>query len=219
MKMAPAPFQDLRANHYGALLADPPWRFETWSDNGRGRSADNHYECQEMVDLYKLPVETIAAPDCVLFLWTTWPHLQWALSLIEAWGFEYKSCAFCWTKPQIGLGYWTRAQTEPCLLATRGKPKRLHADVRQAIIEPRREHSRKPDGIHKRIERLVGGPYVELFARYRPGWPRRPRWSYWGWEAQSDAGLANEGLGGRAIPADAGVRRQGLPETAKSGSG
>jgi N6-adenosine-specific RNA methylase IME4 len=58
-----------------------------------------------------------------------------------------------------------------CLLATKGKPKRLNADVRQGIISPRREHSRKPEGIRKRIERLVAGPYCELFARKsQPGW-------------------------------------------------
>ena len=76
---------------------------------------------------------------------------------------------------QVGMGYWTRANTEPCLLATRGKPKRLNADVRQGIIAPRREHSRKPDGIHERIERLVAGPYLELFARQS-----RPGWTTWG---------------------------------------
>jgi N6-adenosine-specific RNA methylase IME4 len=72
---------------------------------------------------------------------------------------------------QVGMGYWTRANTEPCLLAVRGKPRRLNADVRMGIIAPRREHSRKPDGIHERIERLVAGPYIELFAcQKRPGW-------------------------------------------------
>jgi N6-adenosine-specific RNA methylase IME4 len=76
---------------------------------------------------------------------------------------------------QIGCGYWTRSNTEPCLLATRGAPKRLNADVRMAIIAPRREHSRKPDEVHDRIERLVAGPYLELFAR-RP----RPGWTVWG---------------------------------------
>jgi N6-adenosine-specific RNA methylase IME4 len=75
----------------------------------------------------------------------------------------------------VGMGYWTRANSEACLLATRGKPKRLNADVRQGIIAPRREHSRKPDGIHARIERLVAGPYCELFAR-----ERRPGWDAWG---------------------------------------
>jgi len=73
------------------------------------------------------------------------------------------------------MGYWTRANSEPCLLATRGKPKRLSAAVRQGIIEPRREHSRKPDCVHERIERLVAGPYLELFAR-----ATRPGWTCWG---------------------------------------
>jgi N6-adenosine-specific RNA methylase IME4 len=111
------------------------------------------------------------------------------LELIRAWGFEYKTCAFSWMKAHagqiemfrddfdalMGMGYWTRANNEVCLLATRGKPKRLNADVRQGIIAPRREHSRKPDGIHERIERLVAGPYVELFAR-----ATRPGWDAWG---------------------------------------
>ena len=76
---------------------------------------------------------------------------------------------------QVGLGYWTRANSEVCLLATKGKPKRLNADVRQAILEPRREHSRKPDCTYQRIERLVAGPYLELFAR-----TQRPGWTAWG---------------------------------------
>ena len=140
-------------------------------------------------EIAALPVAELAAPDCVLFLWTCWPMLADAWLCLKRWGFEYKTCAFAWTKAdnrqpdffqdelpvQVGLGYWTRANSEPCLLATRGKPKRLNADVRQAIIAPRREHSRKPDGIHERIERLVGGPYLELFARQS-----RPGWTTWG---------------------------------------
>ena len=73
------------------------------------------------------------------------------------------------------MGYWTRASSEVCLLGTRGKPKRLNADVRQGIIAPVRQHSRKPDGIHERIERLVAGPYLELFARQQ-----REGWTAWG---------------------------------------
>jgi N6-adenosine-specific RNA methylase IME4 len=73
------------------------------------------------------------------------------------------------------MGYWTRANSEPCLLATRGKPKRVNADVRQGIVEPRREHSRKPDCVPGRIERLVDGPYLELFAR-----TQRQGWTVWG---------------------------------------
>lgn len=136
-------------------------------------------------DLMLLPVREIAAKDSVLFLWISWPMLPHALRLIRRWDFEYKTCAFAWIKADarqvemfhdeitaaVSLGYWTRSNSEVCLLATRGRPRRLAADVRQAIIAPRREHSRKPEGIHDRIQRLVAGPYLELFARQcRPGW-------------------------------------------------
>jgi N6-adenosine-specific RNA methylase IME4 len=180
-------FAGLPRNHFHVVLVDPPWHFRTWSRNGRDRSADQHYQTMQLVDLAALPVADLVATDSVLLLWATWPLLPEALALIQAWGFKYKTCAFAWMKadpyrlfaddatPFAGLGYWTRANTEPCLLATRGKPKRLNADVRQGIIAPRREHSRKPDGIHDRIERLVAGPYLELFARQT-----RPGWTCWG---------------------------------------
>lgn len=180
---------ELPRGHFRAIYADPPWRFEAWSGKGTARAADNHYLTMQLGDIAALPVADVAADDCVLFMWACWPMLPEAMRLIEAWGFTYKTCAFNWTKgdarqveffrddvtPYMGLGYWTRANSEPCLLATRGKPKRLNADVRQAIIEPRREHSRKPDCVPGRIERLVDGPYLELFAR-----TQRPGWTVWG---------------------------------------
>jgi N6-adenosine-specific RNA methylase IME4 len=174
-------FNTLPRKHFGAILGDPPWRFATWSAKGVGRAPD--YSTMSLDDIVMLPIGDLAANDSVLFLWACWPMLADALKVIEAWGFKYKTCAFSWMKadpyrlfaddatPFAGLGYWTRANTEPCLLATRGKPKRLNADVRQGIIAPRREHSRKPDQVYERIERLVAGPYLELFARqHRPGW-------------------------------------------------
>lgn len=173
---------DIRAprRRYGAILADPPWKFETWSEKGKGRSPERHYECLSVAEIMALPVADLAASDCVLFLWTTWPHLPNALETIKAWGFSYKTDAFLWVKmkngaPSIGTGYWTRANSECCLLATRGKPKRRKRDVPQVILEPRREHSRKPESARERIERLVDGPYVELFAR-----SQRPGWDAWG---------------------------------------
>ena len=183
---------ELQGNRYGAILADPPWHFETWSEKGKDRSAEQHYHTMSIPDLALMPVGELAASDCVLFCWATWPLLRQALHVLDAWGFEYKTCAFDWMKAdntqpdffqeemaaQVGLGFWTRANSEPCLLATRGKPKRLNADVRQGIISPRRQHSRKPDGVHERIERLVGGPYLELFARQST----RPGWTFWGHE-------------------------------------
>ena len=192
------PFADLPRHHYGAILADPPWKFCNWSrrpwwertDANTSRAVERHYNTESAESLGALPVGELAAPDCVLFLWMVWPSMPEALRVIEAWDFTFKTAAFVWCKAhagqlemfeqsipdQMGLGYWTRANTEACLLATRGKPKRLNADVRQAIIAPRREHSRKPDGIHERIERLVAGPYLELFARQSD----RPGWDYWG---------------------------------------
>jgi N6-adenosine-specific RNA methylase IME4 len=187
------PFEGLPRWHFGAILADPPWHFQTWAGarkSGAGiqcRASDPAYTTLLDEDISALPVNELSAEDCVLFLWTCWPVLERSFPIIEAWGFKYKTCAFSWMKgdpyrlwadehtPRMGLGYWTRANTEPCLLATRGKPKRQSAAVRQGIIAQPREHSRKPDCVHERIERLVAGPYLELFARQS-----RPGWTTWG---------------------------------------
>lgn len=195
------PFAGLPRGHYGAIYADPPWRFEVWSGEtavkarasarhpGTYVSSSVHYETMSPNEIAKLPVGALAADDCALFLWVSWPLLLDGLTMIEGWGFAYKTCAFAWMKAngsqpdmfrddvkvQVGMGYWTRSNSEVCLLATRGSPKRLNADVRQGIIEPRRQHSRKPDCVPDRIERLVAGPYLELFARQR-----RPGWDAWG---------------------------------------
>lgn len=187
------PFGSLQRGKYGAIYADPPWSFNVWSkDTGAGRSPSAHYSTMTMDDIAALPVSDLAADDCVLLMWACWPSLPDALKIIDAWGFQYKTCGFDWMKAhaqqmdmfredadvQVGMGYWTRANSEPCLLATRGKPKRLAADVRMGIISPRREHSRKPDCVHARIERLVAGPYCELFARQS-----RAGWDTWGNES------------------------------------
>jgi N6-adenosine-specific RNA methylase IME4 len=187
-------FAGLPTRHFGAILADPPWVFNSlWggrpkkiNGNYPSRAIERHYDLMEDDEIAALPVGQLAAGNCVLFMWACWPTLQRSLAVIKAWGFTYKTCAFCWMKAdqyrlfaleedvRMGLGYWTRANTEPCLLATRGKPKRVAADVRQGVIEPIREHSRKPDCVHARIERLVPGPYLELFGRSeRPGWTVR----------------------------------------------
>lgn len=166
---------------FGVIYADPPWHFKVRSQKGEGRSARKHYSVMSLDDIKALPLVDIAADDCVLLMWVTMPMLAQAMDVIKAWGFKYKTCGFSWMKINktngrlfSGTGYWTRANTELCLLATRGKPKRIDRGVAQAILEPRREHSRKPD-IHSRIERLVGGPYIELFSR-----SSAPGWTVWG---------------------------------------
>jgi N6-adenosine-specific RNA methylase IME4 len=180
-----------QAGAYRVVYADPPWRFDTYSDKGKGRSAEAHYDCLSIDDIKALPVASLSAPDAVLLMWATDPLLPRALEVIGAWGFTYKTVGFYWVKlnkssaarlstdwPLLaerdfftGLGFWTRANPEVCLLATRGHPSRRAGDVPKLLIAPRREHSRKPDETYERIERLLEGPYLELFARQsRPGW-------------------------------------------------
>jgi N6-adenosine-specific RNA methylase IME4 len=170
---------------YGVIYADPPWSFRNWSAKGTGRNAISHYDCLDFASLAALPIASLGADDCALFLWATDLLLPRALELIRAWGFEYKTVGFYWVKLNAkskhdvdyftGLGYWTRANPEQCLLATRGKPLRRAMDVKRLVVEKRREHSRKPDCVSERIERLVCGPYLELFAR-----ETRPGWDCWG---------------------------------------
>ena len=178
-----------RQGQYRVVYADPPWTFATFSRKGKGRSAEAHYDCLPLPDIKRLPVGDWAARDCVLMLWTTDPLLDKAMEVIEAWGFTYKTIGFYWAKLNksasrlvyndksffTGLGFWTRANPELCLLATRGHPRRRSAGVKKLVVSPRREHSRKPDEIYERIEALCEGPYLEMFAR-----TERPGWDCWG---------------------------------------
>jgi N6-adenosine-specific RNA methylase IME4 len=172
---------------YGVIYADPPWNFKNFSEKGTGRNAVAHYHCMDFAQLAAMQPQRRVAKDCVLFLWATDPMLPKALELIEAWDFTYKTVGFYWAKTNkradldalsaddffTGLGYWSRANVEQCLLATRGAPPRMAKDVKRLVISPRREHSRKPDEVYGRIERLARGPYLELFARQsRRGWDR-----------------------------------------------
>ncbi len=172
----PPPHTELPEGKYGAILADPPWQFRTYGSGGKGRSAENHYPTMSLEEIASLDVEGLVAPDCVLFLWAVAPLLPEAFTIIEAWGFQYKTTAFNWVKERhIGQGYWTRKRSEICLLGTRGKPRRLNADVEEVISSAPGRHSEKPAEVYERIERLVPGPYVELFARNT-----REGWASWG---------------------------------------
>lgn len=163
---------------FAVIYADPPWEFEVYSGKGKQRSAERHYDTKSLDDISALPVAALAADDCALFLWCVMPEIPGALEIIQEWGFEYKTVAFTWVKQNrggaglfTGMGYWTRANAELCLLATRGSPMRLAMDVHQVVMAPVREHSRKPDEVRTRIERLLAGPYLELYGRQHfPGW-------------------------------------------------
>lgn len=170
------------------ILADPPWKFNAYDgrDGPPSRAqkwglACAHYSTTSTEDLMTIPVADMAAKDCALFMWVVDSNMEQAFALGRAWGFEYKTCAFVWVKsnlggwPREGLGYWTRKQTEQCWLFTRGSPKRISKSVPQLIHCKRGAHSAKPDQQYTQIEALVGGPYLEMFAR-----SRRPGWMAWG---------------------------------------
>jgi N6-adenosine-specific RNA methylase IME4 len=167
---------------YGVIYADPPWYFKTYSNKGKDKSPEKHYSCMSLSDIISLPVSELAKDDAVLLMWVVDPLLDQAFKVIDAWGFKYKTVGFTWAKTNrtkmgffTGLGYWTRGNPEMCLLATKGKPKRISKSVPQLVVEQRREHSRKPDIMYNHIENLLQGPYIELFAR-----TKRPGWDSWG---------------------------------------
>lgn len=165
---------------YNIIYADPPWRY---GDKGCNGAANKHYSTMSISDIAALPVNDIAADNCALFLWGTYPLVQDAMNVIKSWGFTYKTIAFQWVKvyPKsgkfvFGLGRWTRGNTEPCFLAIKGKPQRISSSISQLIIEPPGRHSEKPPIVRDKIINLVGDlPRVELFARQQT-----PGWDVWG---------------------------------------
>ncbi len=170
------PFPDKR---YSIIYADPPWSYQ---NKGTRAAASKHYGVMTLDDIKKMSVgasEGIANDDCALFMWSTFPMLKEALDVIEAWGFTYKTVAFNWVKQNksgeglfMGLGNWTRSNSEICLLAVKGKPKRVSAGVRSVVLSPRKNHSQKPAEVRDKIVELMGDvPRIELFARERvDGW-------------------------------------------------
>lgn len=172
---------------YPVITADPPWDFTTYSNKAQ-KSAKQHYSVMDTKSIMSMPVANVAAKDSVLLLWATWPNLVDAIRVGEAWGFTYKTLGFIWVKRSAqgngwhtGLGYYTRANSEPCLLFTKGNPKRRNKGVHQLIVDdssvdclPGFEevltarliaHSAKPDEFYHRVEKLLDAPYLELFGR------------------------------------------------------
>ena len=162
---------------YEIIYADPPWRYSAKKVQG---AAENHYPTMSIDELCALPVAELAAKDSALFMWATFPQLPEALRLIRAWGFTYKSVAFVWLKKNkkadswfYGLGFWTRANAEVCLLATKGHPKRQAADIHQFIISPIEAHSKKPDETRDKIVALMGGRFLPAGTCGATRWSRQ----------------------------------------------
>jgi N6-adenosine-specific RNA methylase IME4 len=156
---------------YGVIYADPPWRYETYSENGMDRSADNHYPTMSMFDMLTLDVP--AADDCVMFMWATVPMLPEALDLLDTWGFEYKS-QICWVKDRMGTGYWTRNMHEILLIGTKGSvpAPAMGMQPPSVLTVPAGRHSEKPALFADMISTLYPTtPKLEMFARIgRVGW-------------------------------------------------
>jgi N6-adenosine-specific RNA methylase IME4 len=172
--IAPGTFTE----RFGVIVADPPWQYRVSRGGG---TAEGQYAVMTDQDIMAMPVAKLAADDCVLFLWGTWPKLPEAMAVLNAWGFEYVT-GFPWVKTvndprhdgtatlNYGIGYWVRGVSEYVLIGRRGNvsPPRLHGFL--GIISPNLQHSRKPADVHEIAETLPG-PYLELFARrQRPGW-------------------------------------------------
>jgi len=173
---------DLPDKTYEIIYADPPWQYKDRALAGE-RGAGCKYKIMDIKDIQALPVPRIAAENSVLFLWATFPLIDEALTTLAGWGFMYKTAAFVWVKlnkrqptPFWGMGNWTRANAEVCLLGIKGNPKRVNAGVHQVIMTPREEHSKKPDEARRRIVQLLGDrPRIELFARQTAA-----GWDSWG---------------------------------------
>lgn len=173
---------------YAVIYADPPWRYNS-KHHGYG-GAEDHYPTMALADIKAIRVP--ATDDCALFLWATMPLLRQAFEVIDAWGFKYKTTAFCWVKQTksgdslvTGLGSWTRSNAEVCLLATRGRPRPVSHCVHSVVISPRRRHSQKPDEVRQRIVELMGNvTRLEMFAR-----SRMPGWDAWGNEVKNSVEL------------------------------
>lgn len=173
---------------YQIIYADPPWKYQGGMMNA---SVTDHYSVMDVTDIAKFPVASLADDNCALFMWVTMPKLNECFGVIKAWGFEYKTVAFTWVKSNklrgyfFGQGRWTRGNAELCLLATKGSPHRIRADIAQLVVSDILEHSHKPTIVRELIVQLMGDlPRVELFSRHKA-----EGWDSWGNEVESDITL------------------------------
>ena len=170
---------------YNIIYADPPWNGLGWNNGSGNKCPANHYKVQDIKWIKSLPVATICSDVCFLFLWVTFPNLQEGIDVIKAWGFKYSTCAFNWVKRNkkansyfVGCGNYTRANSELCLLGTKGKCQKAvkSHSVRQVCDARILKHSQKPDEIRDKIVELCGDiPRIELFARQKT-----EGWDIWG---------------------------------------
>lgn len=170
---------------YNIIYADPPWKYNSRDNHNTkfGGGVHAHYPTMTMAEIEALPVQKIAADNCALLLWTTFPYLEKQIKLFEKWGFKYKTLGFSWIKtnskngnPFFGVGYYAKSNCEICLLGVKGKMKPVSNYISSCVISPKRAHSQKPDEVRERIVELFGDvPRIELFARQQAA-----GWDCWG---------------------------------------
>jgi len=183
---------------YNIIYADPPWHFSGGIRSSKkvdgkflfytpDTTVGARYDTMKEQDIINLPVNSITADDCVLFMWTTDAHLPLALKVMEAWGMPYKTVGFVWNKKEntgtqvCYFGKWTMKGTELCLLGAKGRANSMIQShrVRGLVEATRGVHSQKPDEVRRRIVELMGDiPRIELFAR-----DNADGWDVWGLEA------------------------------------
>ena len=161
---------------FDLVYADPPWRYRAGTTTPN-RVIEYYYGTMTLQEICDLPVESICAPNCVLVCWAPSPKLAEALSVVDAWGFDYRTCAV-WVKPSIGPGYYWRQRHELLLLGMRGTPGTAPKGVTldSVFCAPRGKHSMKPEAVYEQLEAMYPrARRVELFARRR-----REGWAAWG---------------------------------------
>jgi len=174
---------------YSIIYADPPWKYNDKMDmvgiHGAIHGASNFYDTMSMSDIMQLPISKLSDKNALLFMWVTMPFLPKAESVMNAWGFSYKTCGFCWVKRtkngklHLGMGHYTRGNAELCLIGIKGKKPAFKTRSLSQIVESEvRQHSQKPDEIRDKIVELCGDvPRIELFARQEA-----EGWDCWGKE-------------------------------------
>lgn len=182
---------------FGCVAIDPPWHFESRAPVTNPQSSRlPGYPTMSLDALRRFPMRDLLLPDAFVFMWITGPMLARGVHnlLFKDWGLRPVSLAFVWIKLKagfdesellrtpllendlhFGLGYSTRANAEYVVLARRGSPRRLRADIRQVIISKVGDHSRKPKEFFRRVEHFCAGPRIDVFAG-----AERPNWTAWG---------------------------------------
>ena len=160
----PSDSAELSTGLFSTITADPPWRYGNTSTRG---AAEDHYPTMSIEELCELPVaRERSAEESHLYLWATAGHLPDAFTVMEAWGFTYKTY-LVWVKPQMGMGNYFRVSTELVLFGVKGGLRTNHRGLMNYFSAKRGKHSAKPRAFRELVKKASPGPYLEMFARCR----------------------------------------------------